>query len=139
MRTFQARTRLNRVVVAALGMSMLSPLGCSHEPSGPVLSGGREIKSWIADLRDRNPKVRRQAVLKLGNAGDSDPAVAEGLAEALDDSDAVVRRDAIRAVAKFKSMTSSISEKLEKMSREDKDTIARDLATKLLARGGSSQ
>ena len=59
------------------------------------------MKSWVAELHNPKPQVRRQAVLKLGNAGDSDPAVAPALAEALLDLDAVVRRDAIRAVAKL--------------------------------------
>ena len=35
-----------------------------------MLAGGREVKSWIADLHDPKPQVRRQAVLKLGNVGD---------------------------------------------------------------------
>ena len=35
------------------------------------------MKSWIADLHHAKPQVRRQAVLKLGNVGDHDPAAAE--------------------------------------------------------------
>jgi HEAT repeat protein len=94
------------------------------------------VKSWIADLHDSKPQVRRQAVLKLGNVGDSDPAAAEALAEALQDSDALVRRDAIRAVAKLKQPGALIKERLESMSHTDKDSLARDLAGKALARPG---
>ena len=90
-------------VLAILASIIIILPGCGTEERGPILSGGRELKSWIKDLYDPMPRVRRQAVLKLGNAGDSDPATAEALAEALRDSDVLVRRDAIRAVAKLKS------------------------------------
>ncbi len=56
--------------------------GCNNEVRGPTLAGGREVKSWVADLHDPRPQVRRQAVLKLGNVADADPTVAESLAEA---------------------------------------------------------
>ena len=74
---------------------LLAASGCNREERGPILAGGREVKSWVADLHDPKPQVRRQAVLKLGNVGDADPAVAEGLAEALRDTDALVRRAAV--------------------------------------------
>jgi HEAT repeat protein len=110
--------------------------GCGREERGPILSGGREVKSWIKDLHDPKPQVRRQAVLKLGNAADSDPSVAEGLAEALNDSDPLVRRDAILAVAKLKEPSVAIKERLETMSRSDKDPRARELARKAVIRLG---
>ena len=125
--------------VLAILASIISLPGCANEERGPILSGGREAKSWIADLHNPKPQVRRQAVLKLGNAGDSDPATAEGLAEALQDSDALVRRDAIRAVAKLKQPGVSIKERLETMSQIDKDFLARDLASKALARLGGTE
>jgi hypothetical protein len=110
--------------------------GCGREERGPILSGGREVKSWIQDLHDPKPQVRRQAVLKLGNAADSDPTVAEGLAEALNDTDPLVRRDAILAVAKLKQPSEAIRGRLETMSRSDKDPRARDLARKAVIRLG---
>ena len=124
------------IVLAIVAAITVLP-GCGSEERGPILSGGREVKSWIADLHNPKPQVRRQAVLKLGNAGDSDPATAEALAEALQDSDALVRRDAIRAVAKLKQPGALIKERLETMSHTDKDSLARDLASKALdALGG---
>ena len=124
------------MIVLAILATIIVLSGCGGEERGPVLAGGRELKSWIADLHNPRPQVRRQAVLKLGNAGDSDPAVAEGLAEALQDSDALVRRDAIRAVAKLKQPGALIKERLENMSQTDKDSLARELASKALARLG---
>jgi hypothetical protein len=141
MRKIWAAMRLTTTTAIALALvaTITSLSGCGREERGPILSGGREVKSWIADLHNPKPQVRRQAVLKLGNAGDSDPATAEGLAEALQDSDALVRRDAIRAVAKLKQPGALIKERLETMSQIDKDSLARDLASKALARLGGTE
>ena len=114
MRKIWAAMGLTTMTATALALvaTITSLSGCGREERGPILLGGREAKSWIADLHNPKPQVRRQAVLKLGNAGDSDPATAEGLAEALQDSDALVRRDAIRAVAKLKQPGALIKERL---------------------------
>jgi len=141
MRKIWAAMRLTTTTAIALALvaTITSLSGCGREERGPILSGGREVKSWIANLHNPKPQVRRQAVLKLGNAGGSDPATAEGLAEALKDSDALVRRDAIRAVAKLKQPGALIKERLETMSRLDKDSVARDLASRALARLGGTE
>lgn len=111
--------------------------GCGGgEPQGPVLAGGREVKAWVKDLHDPNPRVRRQAVMKLGNVGDADASVAEGLLEALGDSDVLVRRDAILAAAKLRTPPPAIREKLDAMSRTDRDPRAREMAGKAIVRLG---
>lgn len=110
--------------------------GCNREERGPILAGGREVKSWLADLRDPRPRVRRQAVLKLGNVGDADPAVTEGLADALRDKDIVVRRDAIRAVAKLPMASEAIMTELKVMSESDGDALVRDYARRAIAHLG---
>ncbi|MGZ3354931.1 MAG: HEAT repeat domain-containing protein [Isosphaeraceae bacterium] len=133
------RLTTTTAIALALVATITNLSGCGREERGPILSGGREVKSWIADLHKPKPQVRRQAVLKLGNTGDSDPATAEGLAEALQDSDALVRRDAIRAVAKLKQPGALIKERLETMSQIDEDSIVRDLASKALARLGGTE
>ncbi len=112
--------------------------GCSGEAPGPLLAGGREVKSWIAELHDPKPQVRRQAVLKLGNVGDSDPTVADALAEALHDTDPLVRRDAVLAVVKLKQPGDAIKDQLDTLSKTDKDSRARDLAAKALKRLGKT-
>jgi HEAT repeat protein len=98
-----------------------------------MLAGGREVKWWVADLRDPKPTVRRQAVLKLGNVGDSDPAAAEGLAEALRDSEAIVRRDAISGVAKLSKPSTEIIAWLRIMCDRDADAGVRDYARRAIA------
>ncbi len=113
---------------------MVLAAGCNHEERGPVLAGGREIKSWVADLKSPKPQVRRQAVLKLGNVGDADPAAAEGLAEALRDPDPRVRHEAVFAVVKLKTPGDAILGRLDTMSRDDRDAKVRDVAQRALAK-----
>jgi HEAT repeat protein len=123
---------------AVLRLAVLSPsivlAGCGREPTGPVLLGGREVWAWVADLSHPKPQVRRQAVLKLGSVGGSDPAVVEGLAGALNDLDPLVRRDAIVAVTRLKEPPASAWERLEAIGRSDKDARTRDLAREAIAR-----
>jgi HEAT repeat protein len=97
---------------------------------------GREVSFWIADLRDPKPQVRHQADLKLGNVGDDDPAVAEGLALALHDSDVLVLRDAVHAVVKLKQPSEAVLARLREMNGTDRDAGARDFARRALAKLG---
>ena len=80
--------------------------------------------------------VRRQAVLKLGNVGDADPAAAEALAGALRDPDALVRHDAVLGVLKLAKPAESIVATLETMARGDADARVREVAAKALAKLG---
>jgi hypothetical protein len=106
--------------------------GCSRDERGPILAGGREVKSWVAELVDPNPQVRRRAVLKLGNVGNADPGVAEGLALALRDTDTIVRRDAVRAVAKLTPPSAAIIAELRTMKETDGDSLVRDYAQRAI-------
>jgi hypothetical protein len=123
-------TKCTRMAIVVV---MLTASGCSREERGPMLAGGREVKSWLADLHDPKPQVRRQAVLKLGNVGDSDPAAAEGLAEAIRDSDAIVRRNAVSAVAKLSKPSDEILAWLMNMGDRDPDLRVRDYAKRAIA------
>ncbi len=130
------RTAIGFLSVLVIFVMVSAMPGCGNEERGPILSGGREMTSWVADMHNPSPRVRRQAVLKLGNTGDSSPAVVEVLVAALQDSDALVRRDAIRAVVKLKQPDPIVKERLEAISRGDKDSLARDLAGKALIHMG---
>jgi HEAT repeat protein len=113
--------------------------GCGRNEHGPLLAGGREVSSWVTELNDPKPRVRRQAVLKLGNVGDDDPAAAKGLAQALYDSDVMVRRDAVHAVVKLKQPSEAIVARLQEMSRNDPDATVRDFAKRALAKLGVTE
>lgn len=117
-------------MAVVIAISSLS--GCTGDRRGPILAGGREVKSWLADLHDPKPLVRRQAVLKLGNVGDADPAVAKALAGALRDDNVIVRREAVRAVAKLPKATGAIIAELKAMTETDRDSLVRDYAQRAL-------
>ena len=117
----------------AIAVALLTASGCARDDRGPMLAGGREVKSWLADLHDPMSQVRRQAVLKLGNVGDADPAAAEGLAEAIRDSDSIVRRNAVSAVAKLSKPSDEILAWLMNMGDRDPDLRVRDYAKRAIA------
>jgi HEAT repeat protein len=124
-----------RIAMTFLQLS-LTVSGCHRDERGPVLSGGREVKSWLADLHDPKPTLRRNAVLKLGNVGVGDPAVVEALAEALRDKEAIVRRDALRALAKQTTLSEAIKAQLRAMAESDRDSLVREYASRVLAHFG---
>ena len=133
------KTARSRVIVLVMlaGTAVCGP-GCGQEERGPTLSGGREVKAWVKDLQDPKPKVRRQAVLKLGNVGDDDPTALERLGQALNDTDPLVRHDAVLAVAKFRNPVRLIKAQIESMSKSDKDARVRDVAQRALTRLGAA-
>jgi vesicle coat complex subunit len=124
---------INRTYLIAFAALVLPTVaGCARDERGPILAGGREVKAWVADLHDRKPTIRRQAVLKLGNVGDSDSAAAPALAEALRDPDTLVRREAVLAVAKLSKPGDGILSQLKIMNDTDRDSTVRDYALKAL-------
>ncbi len=114
-------------------------LGCGAEERGPLLAGGREVKSWVADLKSPNAKVRRQAVLKLGNVADADPSVAPALIDALGDKDPLVRHDALMAAVKLKSPANDLINTIQAMAAGDKNKDVRESAGKALKKLGKTE
>ena len=127
-----------RLIIVTVITALAVASGCGGEPKGPVLAGGREVKSWLTALHDPKPIVRRQAILKLGNVGDSGPSVAEALAEALGDSDPLVRRDAVLAIGKLTKPNEATIAQLDAMSRSDRDPSVRDFSKRAVTHFGGS-
>lgn len=127
------------LALTAVALALIVFVGCYRDEHAPMLAGGREVKSWLAALHDPDPRLRRQAVLKLGNVGDADPTAAEGLAEALRDTDALVRRDAIQAVAKLTKPGEAILAQLRALSDRDRDPLVREHAQKAIAHFGAAK
>lgn len=121
------------LAVAIVCTLLIATSGCSHEEPD-FLAGGREVEAWITALHDANPLVRRQAVMKLGNVGDADPAAAQGLTEALGDSDVQVRRAAVFAVVKLDKPGKAITSQLDSMRRSDSEPGIREVAARALER-----
>jgi HEAT repeat protein len=122
-----------------LVIALFATAGCSRDERVPILAGGREVKSWLADLRDPRPRVRRQAVLKLGNVGDTDPAAVDALTEALGDRDPLVRRESVLAVAKLTKPAKAILSPLRVMSQSDRDSTVREYARRALIHFGEAR
>jgi HEAT repeat protein len=128
-----------KAFVSAWLLLAAAAAGCSGEEKGPKLAGGREVSSWVTELNDPKARVRRQAVLKLGNVGDDDPAAAAGLAKALHDPDALVRRDAVHAVVKLTQPNEAILARLGEMKQTDPDATVRDFAQRALTKLGHGE
>jgi HEAT repeat protein len=80
-----------------LVMVVACSVGCSRK-TGPVMSSGRSVADWIADLSNADAKVRKKAVQSLGHVGTADPAALPAVIGALKDKDAGVREAAVLAV-----------------------------------------
>jgi HEAT repeat protein len=118
------RPILLTVAVIALG-------GCSHR-AGPALSGGKPRAYWIKNVTSPDKKLRREAVEKLGNLGAADSEVLPALIGALHDSDALIRADAVLALAKLGPEAKRAVPDLEALAQRDPDVKVRDNAAKLL-------
>ena len=75
----------------------LAAVGCTGK-SGPIVTSGRPVGDWVADLSNPDPKVRKKAVQSLGHVGTADPAALPAVIGTLKDKDAGVREAAILAV-----------------------------------------
>ena len=115
--------------VAVVGISVI---GCSADNEGQFLAGGREVESWVIALDDASPQVRRNAVLKLGNVADEDDEVEPALIKALQDSNRIVRHDAVFAIFKLQSPGHAALQQLERMSCDDTDSEVREVAGRAL-------
>src|SRR5262245_38851068 len=65
-----------RTICLFLGAAAIA-CGCSK--SVPTQAGGKPVAYWIQELKNPDAKARRHAVAKLGNVGETDPAVLPGL------------------------------------------------------------
>jgi hypothetical protein len=101
--------------------------GCNKE-TPPVLAGGKPIEHWVAASRDPNEKVRKQAIQKLGNAGNSDPAVLPVLVAALKDASPGIRREAIIAIVKYGPGAEQAIDALKTVASTDADPRIRGYA-----------
>ncbi len=127
------------VAAVAILVALALAAGCGGESRAPFQAGGRQVKDWVGDLKSPKATVRRQAVHKLGNVGDADPAAAEALAGALRDPDALVRHDAVLGVLKLEKLGRVPAPRSTAMAQRDKDAKVRDVAKKAvtkLGRGG---
>jgi HEAT repeat protein len=98
------------------------------------LSGGKSVDDWVQALAGPDARLRKTAVLKLGNVGPADPAVLPAVLGALEDRDAGVRREAILALMKYGDGARQAAPILAAMRQRDADARVRSDAAKALQR-----
>jgi hypothetical protein len=121
------RACLTLIVLAACAMLLT---GCGKPV--PTLAGGKPVNYWLEALGNADPKIRKTAVLKLGNVGASDPSAYPAIVTSLKDVDAGVRREAILALMKGGANGSEPLPELTALQHSDRDARVRDYASKAL-------
>jgi hypothetical protein len=132
------RTAAKQPVLGMIGAGILMLLvgGCSQP--GTVLAGGKPVEYWLHALHAPDVKMRKKAVLKLGNAGTADPAVVPALVGALKDPSATVRGAAILALSKSDSVPSEAITSFADLQRRDRNATVRGYAGQALAKFASA-
>jgi HEAT repeat protein len=128
------RRRWRRLAVLGLVVASGSVLSGCGKAKGPTLAGGKPIEHWVKSLNDRDAKVRKEAVEKLGNVGTADAAAIPALLGALKDKDARVRCEAILALAKSGRGVQDAIDALAELESHDRDPKVREFAAKGLKR-----
>jgi HEAT repeat protein len=126
---------MNRATRMTLAMLCVSSLAGCHSDQ-PLLAGGKPVGHWIERSRDSDDKVRREAIAKLGNVGNADPAVLPALIVALKDKNPAVRREAIIGIVKYGTGSSEAHESLKAIQASDPDSNVRDLAARAIEKVG---
>jgi HEAT repeat protein len=116
-------------VLAALVAALLLGCGAARPPEL-----GKQVERWAQALKDPDAKVRKQAVLRLGNVGPGDAAVFPALLGALKDRDAGVRCEAILGLVKFGKESREALPALEQARQHDSNAQVRAYAARAVER-----
>jgi hypothetical protein len=111
------------------GISCFLLGGCGSSPV-VALTSGKPISYWVQAASDPDPKVRKEAVFKLGNNANFDPSVIPALHKALKDTDPRVRCEAILALMKTNSESEKTVVLLSDLEAHDTDSKVRVYAAK---------
>jgi HEAT repeat protein len=113
--------------LAALPAVLL--LGCGRAQAPDL---GEQVERWVRALNGADARVRKNAILKLGNVGPGDAAVFPALLGVLKDRDAGVRREAILALLKCGPAANEAVPALTEVRQHDRDAQVRSYAAKAL-------
>ncbi len=104
--------------------------GCAK--SLPTAAGGKPVVHWVESTHSPDPKVRKEAVFKLGNVGPADASAFPAIVEALRDKDPKVRSEAIFAVLKFGPRAAEAAAELAELRDRDPNAEVRGHALRAL-------
>lgn len=113
-------------------------LGGCEAKEQPVLSHGKPVEHWLAELRKSDPQSRKKAIIALGHVGASDAAAVPAIIEAVKDRDAKVRAEAVLALLNIGPSAADAIPALEE-AQMDRDARVRDYAAKALKRIQNSE
>jgi HEAT repeat protein len=120
---------VKRLVLLA-GLATTALIGCGK--TEPTLAGGKPIAHWVDALKAPDPRVRKEAAFKLGNAGPIEPTVFPAVVGALKDADARVRTEAVKSLVKFGPPAREAVPQLEDLKDRDNDARVRQAAARAL-------
>jgi HEAT repeat protein len=115
--------------VTAVGLAILAS-GCGQ--TQPTMVGGKPVSQWLKALQEPDAKVRKTAVVKLGNVGTADPAALPAVIGALKDPDAAVRCEAILALVKCGPAAAEAIPALTDLQQRDPNAQVRHYAAKAI-------
>jgi HEAT repeat protein len=119
----------NLLYVCSVGLVAVLA-GCGKDQP-TTTGGGKSVDHWVQVAQGPDARMRKRAVLKLGNAGASDPAVVPALITALKDRDAGVRAEAALALLKIGPAAGEAVPALT-AAQKDRDTRVRTYAARAL-------
>jgi HEAT repeat protein len=99
--------------------------GCGERPQ--PLAAGKPFDYWFQAAEQKDPKVRAQAIAKLGNIGPSE-RIHSVLLAATRDQDARVRCQAILALMKLPDLAAKSLPIIRELSAHDNDARVRKYA-----------
>lgn len=120
---------MSRLVTVVILLAFSAVIGCGTAQR-PIT--GKTPDDWLGALRDPDPRLRKKAVAKLGNAGPLKPDIFPALVQALGDADAQVRSTAIVALVKFGDQALAARPTLENLHQQDADPQVRAYAAKAI-------
>jgi HEAT repeat protein len=100
--------------------------GCG--PALEPIAGGKPVDHWIEASQNEDPKVRVEAIKKLGNIGNKVPEAISTIIDALADKSAAVRKEAIYAVVRNRRACAAAVPILDEMKDNDPDPAIRKIA-----------
>jgi HEAT repeat protein len=98
---------------------------------GEPFAEGRPVSYWLHTLRAGGPAARAHAAHVLGEGGVQAPGIVPALAEALNDENYIVRRNAAASLARFGPQSDAVAALLGAL--EDSEPLVRQEAARSLA------
>ena len=127
-----------RFQLAVFGLLVVAA-GCSREKvPAELYFSGEPVSHWLEAAKSPDPKVRKKAVVVLGNVGPADAAAIPALIAAVKDKDATVRDLAVLALSKIGPAAADGLPALREATKDPNPNVRAHAATAVERVSGSS-